>query len=110
VEKITLKQKEAKTVKFTIKDEAGNVVDVSGATLSFQVKKSKSDTTPKISKTDTDFDKAQAASGIVTVNLTTTDTNLDPGVYVAELKIEFTATNIDKSADIVFEIQQAVIL
>ena len=107
--KLELKQKEAKTIKFTIKDSNGNAIDCSSATFFFGVKKSKSHATYKIQKNDSDFDKTNASNGIVTVNLNTTDLNLDAEKYYAELKIVFSAsTNVNKSEDIELNIIEAV--
>jgi len=105
---ITVKQKEAKTITFTITSD-GSAVDVSSAVLSFQVKENKDDAAV-ISKTDEDFDKTSASSGIVTLNLSDTDLDLEAITYTAELKTVFEASvNIDKSVDIEFIVQDAVI-
>ena len=106
---ITLKQGEAKTIRFTVTD-AGGVVNLVGTTLTFGVKKNKSDAVYVIEKADAVFGKVLAATGIVTVPLLATDTNQPQGEYVGELKIFFVATNIDKSSDITIIIEQAVIL
>lgn len=105
---VTLKQKEAKTIRFTVKDADGAAVDLSG-TLQFDIKRHKRDTSATVTKADAAFDKTLAALGIVTVPLSSTDLDLEYGDYVGEFKITFSATNIDKSADISIEIQQAVI-
>ena len=104
---ITLKQREAKTIRFTVTD-AGGAVDLSTATLTFGVKKNKSDAAYVILKLDAVFGKALAATGIVTVPLLATDTDLDQGEYIGELRTFFSATNIDKSADITIIIEEAV--
>lgn len=104
---ITLKQKEAKTIRFTVTDASG-IVNLSTATLTFGVKKNKSDAAYVILKADALFGKVLAATGIVTVPLSATDTDLDQGEYIGELKTFFSATNIDKSADITVVIEQAV--
>jgi hypothetical protein len=107
---ITVKQREAKTLRFTC-ISAGAAVDLSTATLAFMVKGSKSDldASAKISKSDADFGKTLASTGIVTLPLSSIDLNQTPGRYYAELKITFDATNIDKSADMIFVIEQSVI-
>jgi hypothetical protein len=111
MEKIVLKQGEAKTIAITVTDAAGAAVDLSGATLTLGVKKTKADASFAIEKDDTDFDKAQAASGIISVNLEETDTDLAEGTYVGELKCEWTGPPevIDKSADFFIQIKGAVI-
>lgn len=104
---VKFKRKEAKTLRFTVRS-GGGIVDLTTATLQFNVKKHKSETTAVISKADAVFDKTLALSGIVTVELSMTDLDQTPGDYVGELKTTFSASNIDKSADIPIEIQKAV--
>ena len=106
-----LKQGEAKTVAITVKDGDGVVVDLSAATLFLGVKKSKSDAAYTFSKDDADFDKTQAATGVVSVALTETETDQDPGTYIGELQCSWTGPPevIDKSADFYLRIREAVI-
>ena len=65
MEKMVIKQGEAKTVTFTVKDALGSGVDLSGAALFLAVKKDKSEAEYTFSKADPEFDKSQAANGIV---------------------------------------------
>jgi hypothetical protein len=60
-----------------------------------------------VTKVDGDFGKAAQATGVVTVNLTT-DNNDRVGTVYGELKIEFTATNIDKSVNIKMIYKEAI--
>jgi len=108
---ILLKQGEYKTITFTITDADGDVVDLSGAlvTFDFEMKSLVSDTVALITKTTADFGTANAATGIITMSLNTDDTNQTPGGYIGELKIGAAATNIDKSHNIDIFIQEAVI-
>jgi hypothetical protein len=109
VASVTMKAGEAKTIRFTITDADGAAVDVSAATLTFMVKQNKGDDAALISKSDGDFDKTQAASGIIDLDISATESNLPAkDAYVAELKVEFSSSNIDKSADIDFVIEEAV--
>jgi hypothetical protein len=105
---VTLKQKEAKPIKFVAQAD-GAPMNLSGATLFFGVKQTKNDTSFVFSKDDTQFDKSKAADGIVAVFLDTADTNQVPGAYVGELKIEFLDGSIDRSDDLNVVIEQAVI-
>jgi len=102
---ITIKQKEAKTLTFTIKDEDGDPVSVDTATLTFQA--ADADGTKIVDIADEDFDKTLASSGIVTCVLTTTHTAI-AGDLTGDLKIYFTATSIDKSANIIIHILSAI--
>lgn len=106
---VNLKAGEAKTIRFTVTDTSGAAVDLSSTTLALVVKKRKSsDVSADITKSDGSFDKTQAASGIVDVNISSSDSSLPAANYVGELKITFSATCIDKSADITFTIEAAV--
>lgn len=102
----TIKQGEVKIIKFTVKS-GGVVLDVSSATCTFTIKLTKSGNA-LVTKTDADFDKTDAAVGILKVTLTTANTNQNPNMYIGELKTVISATNTDKSADIEIEIIEAV--
>jgi len=108
-EEVSFKRKEAKTLRFTIKDAAGDPVNVSAATLTFGVKRLKSDPAYIIEKADGTFDKTLAASGIVTLPLSADNLDQEKNLYVGELKIHFSSSNIDKSGDIDFTIIKPVI-
>ena len=108
-ESVSFKRKEAKTLRFTIKDANGDVVDVSAATLTFGVKRLKSDPAYIVEKADGDFDKTDANVGIVLLPLSATNLDQSPDLYRAELKTHFSNSNIDKSADIDFTIINPVI-
>lgn len=108
-EEVSFKRREAKTLRFTIKDANGDVVDVSATTLTFGVKRLKSDPNYIIEKEDADFDKTDANIGILLLPLSATNLDHNPDTYRAELKIYFSSSNIDKSADILFVIINPVI-
>jgi hypothetical protein len=109
--KVIMKQGEAKVVTLTVTDEAGALVNLSAATLTLGVKAHASDLLFVIQKANTDFDKTAAASGVVKVPLTATDTNLAPGDYVGELKAEWASSPvvIEKTINFYLQIRQAVI-
>ncbi len=90
-----LVQKEAKTLTFTVKDEDGNLIDVSDAVCSLYGKSSLSDTTYLFEKSDSDFDKSQGASGIISVTLDSDDLNFSGYAYCI-LKLEISSGDIDK--------------
>jgi hypothetical protein len=105
----TLKQKEAKTLRFTIRDKlTGAVVDVSSATLTFAGQKQVNPDGLDITKADGTFGKVDAENGIVTLPLSASDLDLDAEVYECELKVEFSASNIDKSTHIELTIEEAI--
>lgn len=104
---IKIKQGEGKTIKFSVTDNNGTV-DISTATLTFTVKQKKGLTTSVISKIDIDFDKSEASSGIAYVDLSEEDTDLLPRIYIGELKVWWSTTLVEKSADIYVNVQQAV--
>ena len=62
-----------------------------------------------IEKDHDDFDLTDAATGVVTIPLSATDTNQKDGNYIGELKIIFSASNIDLSSDISIKIDESVI-
>lgn len=94
---VQLIQGEAKTLKFTITDSAGAMVNVESASFTFGAKTRPEDEALSFVHSHDDFDLTDASSGIVTVGLTTSDTGIDEGNYVAQLKTRFSATNIDLS-------------
>jgi len=107
---LSIKQCEAKTIQFTITDSSADAVDVSASTMSFFVKKRKSDTALVIAKysTASDFTVTSATAGIISCVLNATNTDQTPGRYVSELTLAWSATNIDKSTDLSVEITQKV--
>ncbi len=109
-EKLTIKQGEAKTVTFTVTGADGMAVNLSAATLLLGVKAAKNDAAYALSKLDAAFDKTQAALGIVSVNLSTTDTNLAEKTYIGELKCSWIGPPavVNKSADFYLQIKRAV--
>jgi hypothetical protein len=105
---VTFKQREGDTLKFVL-TRNNAVVVLTGKTFSFVVKSDLDATTYLIEKQDADFDKTDAALGIVYVPITTSDTDLDPGTYYAELKSIITAsTDEDLSITWTFKIERAV--
>ena len=108
MEKIVIKQGEAKTVTFTVKDALGTGVDLSGAALLLGVKKDKSEAEYTFSKTDPEFDKSQAADGIVSVNLSAADTDQPEATYIGELKCSWDGPVIKKSEDFFLQVKRAV--
>jgi hypothetical protein len=106
--KLVIKQGEAKTVTFTVKDGLGSGVDLSGAALLLGVKKDKSEAEYTFSKDDPEFDKSQAANGIVSVNLSAADTDQPEATYIGELKCSWTGPVIKKSEDFFLQIKRAV--
>jgi hypothetical protein len=109
---ISIKNGEGKWLKFTITD-GGVAVNVTTYTFRLGIKKNINDTTYKISKANTDFNLTQAASGIVKVNITTTENTaalLPPGDYVGELEMTATATtDVSKSETFDILVEKAVL-
>ena len=105
---ISIKKGEAKDIKFTYTSN-DTAIDVSANTFRFEVKKDISDTSPVFVKADGDFDKTDAADGIVYCNINTTDSNNPVGEYIAEIRMIATVgTDVDKSDNIDFIIEEAV--
>jgi len=105
---IRIKQGEAKTVNFNITKGGVAVPD---ATLTFEVKEKADDSSIALSKADGDFNKDDKANGNYTINFTVDDTKgLKAKTYVSELKTVITVgTDVDKSYDIPFIVERAVI-
>jgi len=104
---LIMKQGEAKTITFTVTDSASAAVDCSSTTCTFTVV-SDYGGTQFITKADGVFDKTNAATGILTIDISATDSNIPNKYYIGELKILFTSSNIDKSVDIDFIITKTV--
>ena len=107
---VYLKQKEAKTLQFTFTDSDGNAVDLSDSSVdyNFYLKQRKSDAAYTLEKTASDFGAGQAASGILTLALSSSDLDLDPGGYIGEVVVDISASNISKSHDIKIAIVESV--
>ena len=87
----------------------GEAPDLTGATFSFVVKRRFTDTSYEIEKVDGDFNKSQVDEGIVSVPITTADTDIEPAIYVGQLKIVITAsTDVPLSKVWSFEITKSV--
>jgi ribosomal protein S11 len=108
MEKMVIKQGEAKTITFTVKDAQGTGVDLSGAALLLGVKKDKSDAEYTFAKADEEFDKSQAASGIVSVDLSIEDTDQPEATYIGELRLAWDGPVIKKSEDFFLQVKRAV--
>lgn len=107
--KVTFKQGEDKplTLNLLLGGSAWSIP--SNTDFFLGVKKKKSDTEYTFSHDNADFTVTNQTGGIITVGITATDTDQNPGVYVGELKVETPDGTIDKSIDLEFVIQQAVI-
>lgn len=109
---LTFKQGEKKTIRFTCVDSDGDAEDMSGVTaLQFLMKRRKGQTTANITKNTVSFDTSQAVSGILDLPVTLTDDDdsvLVPDIYTGQLNSTFSATSLDKSADITIEIEESV--
>ncbi len=92
---VQLIQGEAKTLKFTITDSSGTVVNVESATFRFGAKPREEEEAISFVHCHDDFDLTDASSGVVTVGITTSDTAHEAGKYAAQLRTIFSATNID---------------
>lgn len=87
-QEITIDQGDDQTVRFTITDEDGAVIDASAGTFKFTVKQFYDDTSAQFQITDSDdIDISQAASGIVDVAIQPADTATLAGRYVYDLEM-----------------------
>jgi hypothetical protein len=79
---------------FTVTNSDGSAADVSAATFTFIAREGYGGKA-FITKNDADFNKGQAADGIISCPISSTDTAY-PGDYLAGLKIDIGVTNVDK--------------
>lgn len=108
-ESILVKKHEAKTVTFTMTVDSV-ALDLTDADLKFCVKTDKDDVGYLVEKNTIDFNISQAALGIVTCTLSTTDTNQIADNHIGEIRIILVpGTNVDKSEDISFIVEKSVI-
>ena len=107
--KVTFKQGEAKplTLRLFLKKVAWPIPDNTEFTLG--VKKTKQDSSYAFSHEDADFTVVNQAGGIISVGITESDLTREAGAYVGELKVETADGTIDKSLDLDFIIEKAVI-
>ena len=111
---IEIKEGEGKWISFTV-TRGGSVVDCSPASgendLLFAIKASEDDASYLLAKSGESFDKSNAMSGELRVNLTATETaNLGDGNYISELKIVLTPEqDVDKSMKIPFIVSKSLI-
>jgi len=100
---------EGVTLTFTFTNSSGSAIDLSGSTLTFVVDNS-SGTTRIIKKTsDTHFTRTNEDNGVVTLDLSISNTSKTAGIYDAQIKARWTDTNCAKSRKLEFKIDQAVL-
>ncbi len=109
ITEVIVRQKEARTLKFTVTDQNAAAVDLSGATFKFNIESETAAESFLVEKISSDFGTARATGGIVTVGLSPTNMNLNPGVYNSEFEVNYSASHIEKRL-IAFKVQNAVIV
>ena len=78
---IEIVEGEAKQFSFTVKDDGGNLIDVSEAVCSLICKTSLGAEDSLFSKSDDDFDHTNGANGILKVTFTETDLDFSGYAY-----------------------------
>lgn len=101
---------EGRNITFTITDKvSGDAIDVSDPIELTYAGKANYSGVATFRKTNSDFDKTDAVTGVVIVNLSTTDLG-NTGTLMTQLKIVFTAgTSVKKSKIIVLEIKDSIV-
>lgn len=94
------KQREAKMLEFEVNHDAATE-------FTFQMKRRKSDSVPLVEVSNASIIKYHGTS--IFVPLTPSNLDFTPGDYVAEIKSEFAADNVDKSEDLIVRIQQSIL-
>lgn len=102
---ISLKQREAKTISFII----SGTFSLATATFRFGFKRNKTDSSPTILKTHSDFDLTDIVSRKLKISLSSTELDIIEGYYYGELEITFSVSSLDKSADIGIDIVKSVL-
>lgn len=109
---IKIKNGEAKTITFSVTDASNQALDLSDIdAVDFRVKSSYSDATNYIAKSTALFDLTNAANGVISVDLSSGNTNaasIPAGTYISELRITFTSSNVDISKNIPFIVERSV--
>jgi hypothetical protein len=108
-----MKKGESKTIAFLIKRN-GVALDMSALdpapSFKWGVKRQREDSDYILEKEDIDFDKTDVADGYVKINVSAIETaGINTGTYMSELKCVFSASDIDKSANIPFTLEKSVI-
>ena len=85
-----------------------DALDISAATMSFEMKAELADITPLVTKDDSDFDDTNEAIGITSFSLSSTDTDRE-GDYIGQVKAILSADVIDKTRIITIRIKPAVV-
>lgn len=101
------KRGEAAPLVYRVTDENGAAISLVGCTFFMGVKNNEFDTAFVLTKADTEFDKTRVEEGIFSVFLTSTDLNLEPGIYPAGIRITFPNGVIDKSLEFDLVIEPA---
>lgn len=91
---IRLIQGEKKTIPFAVKDEDGDAVNLTGATITAEIKRGKEDSTAVLSVADGDVDKTDQATGEISFIVDGDGLN---GRYYLLLDIVFDADSRDRS-------------
>jgi len=102
---VSLLKGEEKTITITYEDS----LDVSSATMTFAMKYDLDDSTALVTKAHGDFDMTDAATGIITFDLSDSDTDQDPGIYLGEVRAVFSSSSADLTRPITIWIGEGVI-
>jgi type IV secretory pathway VirB6-like protein len=92
---VNLVQGEAKTLGFTVRDVTTSLLNLTSATMTFEMKVSLT-SNAMVTVNDASFNKTIASSGYVSVGLTSTNLS-SAGGYYGVLTTNFNAGNIDKN-------------
>lgn len=110
--RIKLIQGESKPVTIKVTENGRPVTIPVDAVLLLGVKKNKEDATYIFTVENAEFNRSQADRGILSFNAIPDHTNNPPGVYLAQLKITFTAgppEETEKTDPFEIEIEKAIV-
>lgn len=89
---------DTRAIDVTVKDSSGSPINITGGSVFFTVNASESpadDTDAEISKDVTSH--TDAANGESRINLTSTDTDIDPGEYFYDIQFVDSADNVSSN-------------
>jgi len=105
-----IKQGESLTLSFVYTNKTtGEALDMSDYTMTLTVKNDPNQTTADITKADATWDKTDAASGIMAITLSASDTAArDPETYHIEAKAVYDTTTIKTKKDIKLPVLESI--
>jgi len=103
-QKLTIIRGDTTTYTVTLTDSAGDPIDITGYTFFMTVKKSKDDKDDDAIITEDVTSHSDPTNGVTVITLSSTDTNVAPGIYYYDIQYKDTSDNIKTVLYGVFEV------